>query len=291
MVKQRTLCVGKAGLICSLKRTDTHKMFNRIIVASFISLSITVMAQTKKGEVYAYWGYNRAAFANSDIRFTGPGYDFTLANVAAHDRPTDFSFSEYFEATTLWIPQYVYRIGYFVTDRWSVSLGLDHMKYIATQNQRVAIFGNIDGYAPFDGVYTGEEIEMTESFLTFEHTDGLNYLNLSAERHFTLFALESGKFYVDLLAGGGLGPVIPKSNVMLFGEDRSDRFHVAGFGLSGNAGVHVGFFRHFFFRTQLKAGYIALPDVLTKPSGFTDRASQHIWFDSWDFAFGVQWSF
>ena len=160
-----------------------------------------------------------------------------------------------------------------------------------TQNQVVPIKGTISEHEPFVGVYNGQNITLTEDFLTFEHTDGLNYLNVTAERHFTLYALESGKFYVDALAGGGLGAVIPKSNIMLFGAERSDRFHLAGFGLSANTGVQIGFFRHFFFRTQVKGGYINMPDILTKPAGFTDRADQEIWFGMLDFAFGGQWHF
>lgn len=36
---------------------------------------------TKKGQMFVFWGWNRAGFSNSDIRFKGNGYDFTLNNV------------------------------------------------------------------------------------------------------------------------------------------------------------------------------------------------------------------
>lgn len=254
-------------------------------------MAFNLNAQSKKGDFFAYWGYNRAIYGNSDIHFSGPGYNFTLAKVKAHDRPTDFSIPEYFKITSLWTPQYVYRFGYFISNKWSISLGLDHMKYIMTQNQMAAIKGNITGHELYDGNYNGESIELTESFLTFEHTDGLNYLNITAERHFTVFAPPSGRFYMAILAGCGIGAVIPKSNVMLFGEGRSDRFHAAGFGLSANAGLQIGFLRYFFFRTQVKGGYINMPDILTKPAGYTDRADQEIWFGVLDFALGGQWHF
>ena len=45
---------------------------------------------TKKGQVFIFYGWNRAAFTNSDIHFSGNGYDFQLDNVVAHDRPTKF---------------------------------------------------------------------------------------------------------------------------------------------------------------------------------------------------------
>lgn len=39
----------------------------------------------KKGTMFVFWGWNRAGFSNSDIRFRGNGYDFTLSNVVAHE--------------------------------------------------------------------------------------------------------------------------------------------------------------------------------------------------------------
>ena len=42
--------------------------------------------------LYFYWGYNRDYFSHSDIHFHGPGYDFTVYDVTARDRPEKFSF-------------------------------------------------------------------------------------------------------------------------------------------------------------------------------------------------------
>jgi hypothetical protein len=46
------------------------------------------------------------------------------------------------------------------------------MKYVA-QNQ-VANIRNINTGTPFDGVYNRTPTEITENFLMYEHTDGLN---------------------------------------------------------------------------------------------------------------------
>ena len=40
----------------------------------------------QKGELFMYWGWNRAAFSSSDIQFSGDNYDFILEDVIAHDR-------------------------------------------------------------------------------------------------------------------------------------------------------------------------------------------------------------
>jgi hypothetical protein len=65
----------------------------------------------RKGIFFFYWGYNRAAFSNSDIHFWGDGYDFKITNVMALDEPDPIS-KEYIGPTTFTIPQYNYRVGY-----------------------------------------------------------------------------------------------------------------------------------------------------------------------------------
>ena len=47
---------------------------------------------TNKGKFFVYWGWNWASYTNSDIRFKGKDYDFTLSNMKAQDRQTKFSF-------------------------------------------------------------------------------------------------------------------------------------------------------------------------------------------------------
>jgi hypothetical protein len=71
------------------------------------------------------------------------------------------------------IPQTNFRIGYFINDHYSIALGVDHMKYV-TQNQ----VANITEYKYW--IHSMEfhtPTEITENFLMYEHTDGLNYIN------------------------------------------------------------------------------------------------------------------
>src|SRR5882672_4746418 len=102
-------------------------------------------AQTVRGHwgtshrVFVSWGYNRAQFTTSRIHFTGDNYDFTLHDVVASDRPEAFSFENYFAPKNIWIPQYNYRVGWFYNDFWSISIGLDHMKYVVNADQEVQI--------------------------------------------------------------------------------------------------------------------------------------------------------
>jgi len=231
---------------------------------------------TKKGVIFAFWGWNRAAFTKSDIHFKGADYDFTLKKVAAHDRQTPFSL-KYFNPTKVTIPQTNARIGYFIKDDIALVLALDHMKYVMDQNQTVDFKGHISD-PTYAAMIKNNQIDLSDkNFLTFEHTDGLNYINIGAEKYKNI--LNSKKIDILWAYGAGLGVLFPKSNVKLFDNERSDRFHIAGFGLDARTNINFIFWNHIMARIEVKAGYINMPDVKTTLNNRPDKASH-------DFAFG-----
>ena len=46
---------------------------------------------SRKGEWFIHHGWNFSWYDTSDIHFKGPGYDFTLKDVKAKDRPSKLS--------------------------------------------------------------------------------------------------------------------------------------------------------------------------------------------------------
>ena len=239
---------------------------------------------------YIYWGWNRAWYSDSDIRFTGTDYNFTLDNVAANDRQSEFDFETYANPATLSIPQTVLRIGYVLNKHWDISFGADHMKYVMVQNQTVNISGSIEGESNgYNGNYDNTPITLTEDFLKFEHTDGLNYLNIELRRSDELIDLnpkQAGRFTVNLTEGIGAGALLPRTNTTLMSKERYDEFHLSGYGISAVAGMNVTLWKYFFLQTEAKAGYINMPDIRTTHSK-ADKASQHFTFFQWNMALGV----
>ena len=241
--------------------------------------------ENNKGKFFVYYGGNRENYSKSDIHFKGADYNFTLQDVKAHDKPKGYS-SDYINPANITIPQTNFRIGYFFSNQYSISLGLDHMKYVVTQNQFGKITGNInlptseEGSA-FNGIYSNENIEFTKEFLIFEHTDGLNYINAEIARIDDISALfhikNTDTFQVNLTEGIGGGMLYPKTNSTLLGKERNDEFHVAGYGVSLKTGINLTFFKHFFFQAELKGGYIDMQDIRTT-SNPIDEASQHFFF-------------
>ena len=86
------------------KQLELVKVNNIILLVLFFSFS-SVSAQesnvdfkknklTNKGKFFVYWGWNWASYSDSDIRFKGSDYDFTLSDVTAQDTPSKFTFSK-----------------------------------------------------------------------------------------------------------------------------------------------------------------------------------------------------
>jgi hypothetical protein len=277
------------------------KKISSLVIVLF---SITSFAQTEnlvdlpikkekytahnKGKFFFYWGGNRAYYSTSDIRFTGTDYDFTLNDVTAQDRPKGYHV-DYINPSRMTIPQTNFRMGYFFNDHYNISVGVDHMKYVMQQDKVVSYIGNYPNEGTFGESLPGNEVLLTEKFLTFEHTDGLNYINSEITRvddiSKWLNLPNTDKFQINLSEGFGAGILLPKTNTKLFAKERHDEFHLSGFGVSAKAGLTFTFYKHFFIQTELKTGYIEMNDIRTTYST-ADKAQQNFWFLQSMIAFG-----
>lgn len=276
----------------------------KILTLVLAFLTITSFAQTEnqvdlpfqkekytahnKGKFFFYWGGNRAYYSTSDIRFTGADYDFTLNDVTAHDRPKGYHI-DFINPSRMTIPQTNFRMGYFFNDHYNISVGVDHMKYVMQQDKVVNFTGNYPNEGTFGESLPGNQVLLTEKFLTFEHTDGLNYINSEITRvddiSKWLNLPNTDKFQINLSEGFGAGVLLPKTNTKLFTKERHDEFHLSGFGVSAKAGLTFTFFKHFFIQTELKTGYIQMNDIRTTFDA-ADKAQQNFWFFQNMIAFG-----
>jgi hypothetical protein len=256
-----------------------------------------------KGKFFVSWGGNRDSYTKSDVNFRGKDYNFTVNDMKAHDKPKGWHL-DYVNPANMTIPQTNFRMGYFFSDHYSVSVGWDHMKYVMTQNQIANVTGNINiqegapGYDYYNGVYNNTPVNMAlngaqeggiaggtqgnpPAFLMYEHTDGLNYINTEVSRHDDISKLfgitNTDKVQINLTEGLGAGLLFPKTNTTLLGKERHDDFHVSGYGLSAKAGINFTFFKYFYLQGELKGGYINMQDIRTTQSS-EDKASQDFFF-------------
>jgi hypothetical protein len=247
-----------------------------------------------KGKFFVSWGGNRDSYSKSDVTFRGKDYEFTVHDMSAHDKPKGWHI-DYVNPSRMTIPQTNLKFGYFINDHYSIAIGVDHMKYVMTQNQTSNVTGNIN--LPADQIgsaynmgYNNTPVDFTdEKFLTYEHTDGLNYVNTEFSRHDDVskwFRLPNiDKVQINLTEGLGAGILYPKTNTKLLGKERHDDFHISGYGVSAKAGINVTFYKHFYIQGELKGGYINMQDIKTTSSN-DDSAFQEFFFFQRIIAFG-----
>lgn len=270
-----------------------HSAFLFIIFSINASAQEQIKIQDKytahnKGKFFVSWGGNRDSYTKSDVTFRGKDYNFTIDNMVAHDKPKGWHV-DYINPARMTIPQTNFRMGYFINDHYSIAIGVDHMKYVMTQDQTANLTGTIAANTPYDGVYKNTPTVMTEAFLMYEHTDGLNYVNTEFSRHDDISSLfkigNTDKIQVNLTEGVGVGLLYPKTNTTLLGKPRHDDFHVSGYGTSLKAGLNITFLKHFYVQGELKGGYINMQDIRTTQSN-EDSASQDFFFFQRIIAFG-----
>ncbi len=248
-----------------------------------------------KGKYFIAFGGNREKFTDSDIHFTGNNFDFTVNNAAAVDKPKGWQV-DYINPGRFTIPQTNMKFGYFITDHYCIALNIDHMKYVFAQNQTATVTGHIDLPATepgsiHNGDYNNTPVNFSDgTFLKFEHTNGLNYVHAEISRFddiSKIFRLgNTDKFQINITEGVGAGFLYPRTDATVLEKKEHDEFHVAGYGLSAKAGLNFNFFKYFFIQTELKGGYINMPDIQITYD-HSEKASQHFMFIESIISFGL----
>ena len=265
-------------------------LFSLHIIAQ--DLETVKYTASNKGKFFISWGGNRENFSKSDIHFKGDDYDFVIKDADAKDKPKGWHI-DYINPTRITIPQTNIKVGYFVNDHYAVSLGADHMKYVMTHNTKdVTGYINLPNTEPgaiYNGTYNNDNVLLSEDFLQFEHTNGLNYVYAEFARVDDISSIvniqNTDKFQINLTEGISGGFLYPKTNTTLLQKEKYDEFHLAGYGVSINAGLNLTFFKYFFMQLDLKGGYINMPDIRTT-SNTAESASQHFLYLQRIIAFG-----
>lgn len=298
MMKNNKLIIWLLLLLCSFngiaQTNDSDEVAPRTI---FRNNEIRDL-YPRRGKFFLFWGYNRSAYSHSNISFRGNGYNFRINDIRASDDPSNLS-SIYVNPTKFTIPQYNYRIGYFLNDKTFISFGSDHMKYTMVK-QTTHLNGYINSGVNA-GTYTNTEIVVGEEsevghpgpsvidnlphgFVTsFEHCDGLNDFSFELGRLEQLWISRNHKHAFSVVGSAGIGMVIPDSDADVLGQPpkhdmdaNKKAYHLAGYSFSATMGLQFDFYKHFFILARLKAGYMNLPDINTTIYG--GKASQHFEF-------------
>lgn len=256
-------------------------MYRLVAILLFSSLAFGQQSKPKKswarGTLYGYWGYNRAIYTQSDIRFVGYGYDFTLHNSKAHDRPAPLS-RAYINPSLITVPQFNARIGYMIRNNWGLSFGYDHLKYIFSDGNEVLLSGNIDAgvdeVTNWSGTYDNEPITTSEENFHYENSNGLNYLRLELSRIDPWYQTNNEKFTVSTSLGLSTGGLLSFNDFTFAGRKDVVTISMSGYAISAHVGARLEFFRHVFLQGNLGGGFMHQVRVKTRPNDASAFARQ-----------------
>ncbi len=228
-------------------------------------LALPVVAQKLQKPVlsgmYLQWGYNRDWYTRSDLHFSnGSQYNFTLLNAKAKDKP---DFSGFWDTPLdITIPQNSFRIGLYLNkaQTHAIEINFDHAKYVVEDYQTLRLQGTINGER-FD-----VDTLITPYFVHLEHTNGANFYHLNYVGQQELYRNKKRKI-ASAVYKAGAGIVVPKSDVTIMGQRLDNKFTVAGYIISAEAGVRFYPFRNFFLEATGKGGYANYLNALTVAGG------------------------
>ncbi len=272
----------------SYSKIKFHTIF---LVAKILFATQFSFAQTApftKGKMYFNWGWNRAAYTKSTLQMKGDDYNLTLQKLKAHDRPTlPVGYYNYLHAQRITIPQTDARLGYFIKNNLAFVVAVDHMKYVMDQNQTANVEGQITRAGNFKKQYNGP-MPITEDFLTFEHTDGLNYINFGLEKYKNLLNNKKNNINISYCYGASAGVLLPKTNVKFLDYERTDRFHISGFGLATKNAIQVLFAKHFIVKIEGSVGFIDMPNIILHKTGINGKGKQNFVYTQANLEIGYQ---
>lgn len=222
--------------------------------------------------MYLQWGYNTECYTRSNIHFKlANGDDFRLLKARAHDKP---------DMDAIWkspgdisIPQYNYRLGLYINKKRSKALELnfDHIKYVVKRGQKVKVKGSINQQS-----VDGDSILNSVNFLHLEHTDGGNLLHLNYVQQQTILTTKGTKRpLVNLLWKAGAGINIPRTDFTYHGDRFNNKFHIAGYNISAEAGARLYPFRHFFIEGTGKTGFVRYMNALADTKALKGSRVSH----------------
>lgn len=274
-----------------LKKLTFTKTILLLVIILFGTVHLIAQENDKKGSFYVYWGYNRSHYSKTNLHFNGPDYDITFYDIVGTDRPTKFGWI-YINPSTITIPQYNFRLGYFLTNRFTLSFGIDHMKYVVTRNQATTISGVISPNisSKYEGSYLNVPILLEPDLLIFEHTDGFNLVSLDVEYLQPIKLNLHKKLSLNWNIGIGGIWIATKTNVKVLNDGLDNDFHTAGYTLIGKTGPRIEFKNRLFLLGEIKGGYASLPSVLIK-NAEPKLGDHNLLFLEYYFAFGVNFKF
>lgn len=206
-----------------------------------------------KGTLFGHVGYNRSAYSSSDVSFSSTNYDFTMGGMSFSDNDEEVGLGNYFNSSS---PQFNFHLGFFVANKWAITLGLDRLNYFSRSNQGVTLDGAFspNAHSDFSGSYQNEDIILNRDQLYLQQNGGVNYVRVGLLRVDQLYKSRKAEFAVNTIVGVGVGALFSGLDYTFDNYTVQNVTSLSGFGFSGHLGLRFDFFQHVFLQTSLSGG-------------------------------------
>ncbi len=203
----------------------------------------------KNGDFYFSWGYNTEWYSKSDLYINQPELknDYAFKDINAKDH---IGWDKLFQRA-LSIPQYNYRLGYFFNEAQDLAfeINFDHTKYIVSNNQTVNVAGKMNGAA------VNSSVLITDSVLVYFLNNGANFLLFNLVKKKNIYSSPSSNFKLCALLKGGVGPVIPHVENVIYGKRNVPHFQVGGWNTGLEGAIKMTLFKYAFVEFCNKLDY------------------------------------
>jgi hypothetical protein len=267
--------------ICRFKILFFMKKILGSLFCVLMVINITQASDTLKlkHRFFFNWGYNRSFYSTSNVRLKGDNFDMTFYQLKAKDKPYKFNLVNYIDPTSIWVPQYNYRVGFYLNEHVSISVGLDHMKYVVDRTQTAVVTGNAAASFPnskhYPLSYNGTSVPLYD-FMYLDHTNGLNLVSFDIDYRTKIYQYK--KIELALKSGFGIAEMVTKSELHLMDYGIDNEFNMCGFALSSYQGVEITIGKYFFIRPQVRLGWIDLTGFLLNGRYDSGRGYQNFAF-------------
>lgn len=266
--------------------------------------SLSLFSQTKKrrvsnekGTILISWGYNRSAYTKSNLKLQGQGYNFEMQYAKARDNQSPLNSGDY-SLKSLSVPQYNFKIGYFYKQKWSISLGIDHMKYIFSDNNKVVVSGNLSYQSKYvslgNNINYGSAPILLKNITTYrdvfqyENSKGLNYIHGELGLSEKLFVADKrGDFIVSSNVGFGAGLLLSYTNLLFDGVQNQTTKSLSGYGISTFAGLRFEFLKRIYLYSNLSVGFLHKVHEKTSMIDEVAYATQHFGYSQIEAGLGL----
>lgn len=258
--------VGIILLFFCISQLQAQRLFNS-----------TKKISNGRGTFFMNWGYQRSFYTKSDIEFNNSDYKFTLRNATAIDDPTK-NVGDYLRLNEFFNPQYSVRAGYYYMNKYALTFGLDHMKYVLTDGNQVLLDGEIDSslHTIWAGDYKNEQVVTNRNDFHYQNV-GLNFIRLELLRTDKLYQSKNKVFALSSNLSLGFGGIVSNATLLLRPKTTVTR-SLSGYGLSASAGLRLEFFRNFYIQAQISGGSINQTNLKTESDDKKAYIKQQFWY-------------